>query len=78
MWRFFVDEGDEAERARQLHMPEPTREFEQRGAFGPSFPVQHDAIREHPPEDKPYGMRDFLFVEPNGYIVIVGQPIEGE
>ena len=54
------------------------REFEKRGAFAPGFPVQHDAIREHPPEDKPYGMRDFLFVEPNGYLVIVGQPLDGD
>ena len=46
-----------------------------RGAFSNTFPKQYDAIREHPPETKQYGMRDLIMVDPNGYLVTFGQPI---
>ena len=41
----------------------------------PEFPRQLDAIREHSPEDKEYGMRDVILVDPNGYILVFGQPL---
>jgi hypothetical protein len=51
--------------------------LQQRGAFGENFPNAYDAIREHPPEDKAYGMCDLIMVDPNGYIVVFAHPIEG-
>ena len=50
-------------------------EFRERGAFDDEFPRHLDAIREHPPEDKTYGMRDIIFVDPNGYILVFGHPV---
>lgn len=49
--------------------------FQEQGAFHESFPRHLDAIREHPPEDKEYGMRDLIFVNPDGYILVFGQPL---
>jgi len=34
-----------------------------------------DDIRGHPPEDKTYGLRDIIFVGPEGYILVFGQPL---
>ena len=51
-------------------------EIRQRGALPPGFPRVFPAIREHAPEDKDYGLRDTIFVDPNGYIVVVGTPCE--
>lgn len=53
-------------------------EFKERGAFAEGFPRHLDAIREHPPEDKEYGMRDIIFVDPNGYILVFGHPLGDE
>ena len=50
-------------------------EFKSNGAFHEDFPRDLDSIREHPPEDKEYGLRDFIFVESNGYILVFGQPL---
>ena len=49
-------------------------ELKDRGAFASDFPRHLDAIREHGPEDKHYGRRDMIFVDPNGYILVFGQP----
>ena len=48
-------------------------EFAANGAFDDAFPRNLDVIREHPPEDKEYGMRDFIFVDPDGYTHVFGQ-----
>ena len=54
-------------------------EFKERGAFAPGFPRHLDEIREHGPEDKEYGMRDIIFVDPNGFVLVFGQPLhDGE
>lgn len=50
-------------------------EFRERGAFDTAFPRHLAAIREHPPEDKEYGLRDMIFVDPNGYILAFGHPL---
>ena len=50
-------------------------DFKNANAFDSDFPRHLDAIREHPPEDKEYGMRDIIFVDPNGYILVFGQPL---
>ena len=50
-------------------------EFRSANAFAEGFPRHLDAIREHPPEDKEYGMRDMIFVDPNGYILVFGHPL---
>ena len=50
-------------------------EFKSVNAFAEGFPRHLDAIREHPPEDKSYGMRDMIFVDPNGYILVFGHPL---
>ena len=50
-------------------------EIKNANAFASGFPRHLDAIREHPPEDKEYGMRDLIFVDPNGYILVFGQPL---
>ena len=50
-------------------------EFQEAKAFDKDFPRHLDAIREHPPEDKEYGMRDIIFVDPNGYILVFGHPL---
>ena len=50
-------------------------EFKNADAFDNDFPRHLDAIREHPPEDKEYGMRDIIFVDPNGYILVFGHPL---
>jgi len=54
------------------------QEFKDNGAFAQGFPRALDAIREHPPEDKVYGLRDFIFVDPNGYILLFGQPLKND
>lgn len=51
------------------------RELQGRGAFAADFPRHLDNIREHPPEDKVYGMRDLIFVDPNGYTLVWGHPL---
>ena len=51
-------------------------EWRRRGALPDGFPRSFAAIREHPPEDKAYGRRDFFLVDPNGYILNVGSPTE--
>jgi uncharacterized glyoxalase superfamily protein PhnB len=51
-------------------------EVRERGAFAPDFPRVFPAIREHPPEDKDYGLRDTIFVDPNGYVICAGTPYE--
>ena len=51
------------------------QEFADASAFDDAFPRHLDAIREHPPEDKEYGMRDIIFVDPDGYILVFGQPL---
>ena len=53
-------------------------EFQRRGALSDSFPTAYDAVREHPPEDKPYGMRDFFFLDPHGYTIVVGTPLDSD
>ena len=50
-------------------------EFKNANAFAEDFPRHLDAIREHPPEDKDYGRRDIIFVDPNGFILVFGQPL---
>ncbi|MEM7018475.1 MAG: VOC family protein [Pseudomonadota bacterium] len=50
-------------------------EFRERGAFHAEFPRTLDIIREHPPEDKEYGMRDMIFINPQGYILVFGQDL---
>ena len=50
-------------------------EFKKNSAFAEGFPRHLDAIREHGPEDKEYGMRDIIFVDPNGYILLFGHTI---
>ena len=47
-----------------------------RGALGPDFPRALAALREHPPEDKPYGRRDFILVDPDGYALVFGHSLE--
>ena len=39
------------------------------------FPRQFPCIREHPPEDKDYGVRDMFLVDLNGYIVTILSPL---
>ena len=50
-------------------------EVKTRGALEDGFPRSFDEIREHPPEDKDYGLRDTILVDPNGYIVCAGTPL---
>ena len=58
------------------HIDSLYEEFRAAEAFAQGFPRHLDAIREHPPEDKEYGMRDMIFVDPNGYILVFGHPLE--
>ena len=51
-------------------------ELKGRGAFGKDFPQSYPSIREHPPEDKDYGIRDMFLVDPNGYIIHILTPLE--
>lgn len=51
------------------------QELRERGAFRHDFPQQYPAIREHPPEDKIYGLRDLIMLDPNGYILCFGQEL---
>ena len=48
-------------------------EIESRGALPEGWPRDHDAIREHAPEDKDYGRRDMFLVTPDGTVLNVGQ-----
>ena len=50
-------------------------ELKSRGAFSADFPAVYDDIREHPPEDKEYGIRDLIMVDCNGFILVFGQPL---
>ncbi|MEM7131076.1 MAG: VOC family protein [Chloroflexota bacterium] len=51
-------------------------EFQSKGAFSKSFPTSYTAMREHPPEDKAYGTRDFIMIDPNGYVLAFGHPLD--
>lgn len=51
-------------------------EFEDQDVFGKDFPTAYDAIREHAPEDKFYGRRDFIMVDPNGYVLVFGKMLD--
>ena len=48
-------------------------EIEARGALPEAWPRAHDAIREHPPEDKDYGRRDMFLVTPDETVLNFGQ-----
>ena len=50
-------------------------EIKERGALGEDFPGHYSCIREHPPEDKEYGVRDMFLVDPNGYIIQFLSPL---
>ncbi len=47
----------------------------ERRAFPADYPRQFSCIREHPPEDKEYGVRDLFLVDPNGYVITVLTPL---
>jgi len=53
-------------------------ELKQRGALSKDFPKHYSCIREHPPEDKEYGLRDMFLVDPNGYIIHFLTPLTNE
>lgn len=53
------------------------KEFRSNSAFAEGFPREHDAIREHGPEDKEYGRRDMIFINPDGHILVFGQDLGG-
>ncbi len=53
------------------------RELQQRGGLAAGFPRTFQSFREHPPEDKDYGMRDLSLVDPDGYILVFGHPVDG-
>jgi len=40
--------------------------------------VARGTAAEITPEDKPYGMRDFWFRDPNGYMLAFGMPLKNE
>ena len=48
-------------------------EIERLGALPEGWPRDHDAIREHPPEDKDYGRRDMFLVTPDETVLNIGQ-----
>ena len=47
-------------------------EIAARGALAEGFPRHLDSIREHPPEDKPYG-RDMFLENPDGTVLQIRQ-----
>lgn len=49
--------------------------LKRRGALPEDYPKQYSYIREHPPEDKDYGVRDMFLVDPNGYILTFLTPL---
>ena len=49
-----------------------------KGAFRTDFPKDRGQVREHPPEDKPYGYRDMIFVDPFGYRFCFAQSLESK
>ena len=51
------------------------QELVDRGALPKNYPRQFPHIREHPPEDKDYGVRDMFLVDPNGYILTALTPL---
>ncbi len=51
-------------------------ELKNNGAFAADFPRDLDIIREHGPENKEYGMRDIIFVDPHGFVLVFGQPLQ--
>lgn len=53
-------------------------EIKKRGALSDNFPQSYPGIREHPPEDKDYGIRDMFLVDPNGYIIQILTPLDEE
>ena len=53
-------------------------ELKNRKAFGEEFPQSYPSIREHPPEDKDYGIRDMFLIDPNGYIIHILTPLPEE
>ena len=53
-------------------------EIKKRGALSKDFPQSYPGIREHPPEDKDYGIRDMFLVDPNGYIIHILTPLPEE
>ena len=50
-------------------------ELSDRCALAEDFPRSFDATREHPPEDKSYGRRDFILVDPFGYVLVFGEAL---
>jgi len=53
-------------------------ELKKRGALSEDFPKSFPSIREHPPEDKDYGIRDMFMLDPNGYIIQILTPLDEE
>lgn len=49
--------------------------FQTNGACHQDFPRDLGNIREHAPENKPYGFRDMIFVDPYGHRFCIAQPI---
>ena len=47
-----------------------------KGAFRADFRKDRRHIREHPPENKPYGFRDMMLLDPHGYRLCFAQPLE--
>ncbi|MCZ6718444.1 MAG: VOC family protein [Gammaproteobacteria bacterium] len=50
-------------------------ELQERGAFDENYPREFSCIREHPPEDKEYGVKDMFLVDPNGYVITYLTPL---
>ena len=50
-------------------------ELVERQALPSGYPRQFACIREHPPEDKDYGVRDMFLVDPNGYLLTALTPL---
>ena len=51
------------------------QELVDQGALPQDYPRQFPRIREHPPEDKDYGVRDMFLVDLNGYILTALTPL---
>ena len=53
-------------------------EIKKHGALSKDFPKSYSTIREHPPEDKDYGIRGMFMIDPNGYIIQILTPLDEE
>ena len=51
------------------------QELVTKNALPEKFPREFSCIREHPPEDKEYGVRDMFLVDLNGYILNLLTPL---